>query len=149
MSEHCSEHGLMKMHINSAQIKTKTRGIDTKKRTLAYIWYEYDWHAYDTKFSRAYDIEICWHVYDTHLPHNPNPTHCVAYTRQSHFFLYQYHKFSFLFGTLFIRTFKRSGWSSRLAASRSTSIKMPAFDSFLIFSHCVESYSSDYIFISV
>ncbi len=56
----------------------KTGGIDTKKLTLAYIWYEHVWHAYDTKFSRAYDIEICWYVYDTHLPHNPNPTHCVV-----------------------------------------------------------------------
>ncbi len=24
-------------------------------------------------------------TYDTHLPHNPNPTHCVAYRRQSQF----------------------------------------------------------------
>ncbi len=31
-------------------------------------------HAYDTQFS-------C--TYDTHLPHNPNPNHRVAYTRQS------------------------------------------------------------------
>ncbi len=36
------EPGLMKMRINSRlrQMKTKTCGIDTKKRTLAYIWYK-------------------------------------------------------------------------------------------------------------
>ncbi len=58
------------------QIKMKTRGIDTQKWTLAYIWYERVWSAYNTQFSRSYD---------THLPHSPNPTHRVAYTRQSQF----------------------------------------------------------------
>ncbi len=43
---------------------------------FAYIWYEHVWRAYDTQFS---------HTYDTHLPHNPNHTHRVAYTCQSPF----------------------------------------------------------------
>ncbi len=43
----------------------KTRGTDTKKWTLAYIWYERVWYEYNTQFS---------HAYDTHLSHNPNPT---------------------------------------------------------------------------
>ncbi len=57
------EPGLMKMHINSTPNKN-----DTQKWTLAYIWYEICWQAYDTQFS---------HTYDTRLPHNPNPTHRV------------------------------------------------------------------------
>ncbi len=32
------------------------------------------WRAYDTQFSRKYD-----------LPHNPNPTHSISYARQSQF----------------------------------------------------------------
>ncbi len=40
------------------------------------ILYKTCWHAYDTQFS---------HTYDMHLPHNPNPTHRVVYTRQSPF----------------------------------------------------------------
>ncbi len=49
----------------------KTRGIYTQKWPLACIWHVSVWHAYDMQFSRAYD---------THLPHNPKPTHRVAYT---------------------------------------------------------------------
>ncbi len=30
--------------------------------------------------------EICWRAYDTHLPHNLNPTHRVAYTTKVNFF---------------------------------------------------------------
>ncbi len=40
------------------------------------IWYQNCCRAYDTQFSRTYDM---------HLPHNPNPTHRVAYTNQSQF----------------------------------------------------------------
>ncbi len=39
-----------------------------------HIWNEICWRAYDMQFSRTYD---------THLPHNPNPTHRVAYTGAS------------------------------------------------------------------
>ncbi len=35
--------------------KTKTRGIDTQKWTLAFICYAHFWRAYNTQFSRAYD----------------------------------------------------------------------------------------------
>ncbi len=75
---------------------------------FAYIWYEICWHAYDTQFS---------HTYDTHSPHNPNPTHCVAYTCHSQFLHINTTSFylEFLFGVLFIRTFMRSGWSVRHA----------------------------------
>ncbi len=52
-----------------AKKKTKTRGIDTQKWTLAFICYAHFWRAYNTQFSRTYD---------THLHHNPNPTHRVA-----------------------------------------------------------------------
>ncbi len=38
--------------------KTKTRGIDTQKWTLAFICYARFWRAYDTQFSRAYDTKF-------------------------------------------------------------------------------------------
>ncbi len=43
------------------------------KLTLAYVWYECVWRAKIRSFRM-------------HLSHNPNPTHRVAYTCQSHFF---------------------------------------------------------------
>ncbi len=46
---------------------------------FAYIWYKICWRAYDLQFSRTYDTLL------SHNP-NPNPTHRVAYTRQSTFF---------------------------------------------------------------
>ncbi len=58
--------------------------------------------SYDMLFSRAYD---------THLPHNPNPTHHVAYTRQRPFLHINTTSFRFYFGVLFIGTFMRLGWS--------------------------------------
>ncbi len=36
----------------------KTRGIDTQKLTLAYIWYERVCRAYNTQFSHAYDMKF-------------------------------------------------------------------------------------------
>ncbi len=79
--------------------------------------FEISRRAYNTHFHEhmIWNLLACiWYAvfaYDTHLPHNPNPTHCVAYTRQSQFFSYQYHEFSFLLGFLFIRTFMRSSWN--------------------------------------
>ncbi len=83
-----------------------------EKWTLAFIWYAHVLHAYNTQFSRAYDTQFTRRpTYDTHLPHNPNPTHCVAYMYMpKSIFAYQYHKFLF-FGVLFIHIFMRSGWS--------------------------------------
>ncbi len=61
-----------------------------------------------------------WHIYDTNVfglhiicsfrVHMIRiyPILPIAYTRQSQFFAYQYHEFSFLYGVLFIRTFMRS-----------------------------------------
>ncbi len=37
------------------------------------------------QFSRAYYAQFS-RTYDTHLPHNPNPTHRVAYTQQKSIF---------------------------------------------------------------
>ncbi len=73
---------------------------NTQKWTLAYIWYavfaciwyEICWHAYNTLLSRTYD---------THLPHDPNPTHRVAYSRQSPFLRINTTSFRFLFGVLY------------------------------------------------
>ncbi len=41
-----------------AKKKTKTRGIDTQKWTLAFICYAHFWRAYNTQFSRAYDTKF-------------------------------------------------------------------------------------------
>ncbi len=47
-------------------------------------------------------------VHMIRIPHNPDLTR-IAYTCQSPFL--RIHKFSFLFGVLFICTFMRSGWN--------------------------------------
>ncbi len=39
---------------------------------------------YDPKFVGMHLI-CSFRIHTMHLPHNPNPTHCVAYTRQSQF----------------------------------------------------------------
>ncbi len=48
----------MKIRIILRQKKTKTRGIDTQKWTLAFICYAHFWRAYNTQFSRAYDTKF-------------------------------------------------------------------------------------------
>ncbi len=53
-----TEPGLMKIRIILRQKKTKTRGIDTQKWTLAFIFYAHFWRAYNTQFSRAYDTKF-------------------------------------------------------------------------------------------
>ncbi len=68
------------------QIKTKTRGIDPQKMTGARV---------------GVHIARSFRVHDTHLPHNPNPTNRVAYTRHNQFLPIE---FLFLLGALFIRT---------------------------------------------
>ncbi len=77
----------MKMCIIVWQKKNKkTCGTDKQNQ----LWRAYDmqriWLAYNTQFLRAYDTNfVVSYDYDTHLHHNPNPTHCVAYTHQSKF----------------------------------------------------------------
>ncbi len=63
-----------------------------KMRNVKMHAYTRVWRANKMQFSGAYDtIFFSMHmihsfrVHDTHLPHNPNPTHCVAYTCQSPF----------------------------------------------------------------
>ncbi len=47
-----------------------------QKGALVCKWYARVWRAYGTQFSRTYY---------KHLLYNPNPTHRVAFTRQSPF----------------------------------------------------------------
>ncbi len=79
-----------------------------KKCTLACIQYASVWHAYIHRFCMhmILNLLLCiWYavfvyiLYDTHLPHNPNPTHRVAYTRKS-IFAYHYHEFCFIRRTI-------------------------------------------------
>ncbi len=64
-------------------IKMKTPGIDMQKWTLAYIWFERVWHAYNTTFLGMNMIHSL-HIWYASTP-NPNPTHRVAYSLQSPF----------------------------------------------------------------
>ncbi len=84
----------------------KTRGIDKQKRTLAYIWYERVWCAYNTQFLHAYDTKFVgvhmirsFRIHMIRIPHNPNPTHHVAYT--SSFLRINTTSFHFLIGYKF------------------------------------------------
>ncbi len=54
---------------NSMPNKTENPGIDMQSYNFLI-----------RQFSRAYDM---------HLPHNPNPSHCVSYGCQSTFFAYK------------------------------------------------------------
>lgn len=59
---------------------------------MVLTWKNLVWHAYDTQFS-------C--IYDTHLPHNPKPTHCIAYAHQSPFLHVNTTSFHFVWRTIY------------------------------------------------
>ncbi len=89
------------MRIIVRRIKTKTRAIDMKKGTLAYVWYERVWRAYNTQFSRAYDMKfvavhmIC--IYPTTLI-LPIALHTHA---KANFFVSIPHVFIFIWRTIY------------------------------------------------
>ncbi len=79
-----------------------------------WLWCAYDTHVFGLHIICSFRMHMIWNLlpciwctvfadilYDTHLPHNPNPTHCVAYTRQSPFLRINTTSFCFIWRTIY------------------------------------------------